>query len=91
VAVVREALTNVARHAAATWASVRITADPDQLQIEILDNGRGIGTASRRSGLANLRARAERRAGRLTISDRAPSGTHLTWAVPLASGHTIES
>jgi signal transduction histidine kinase len=91
VAVVREALTNVARHADATWASVRITADPEQLQIEILDNGRGIGTASRRSGLANLRARAERRAGRLTISDRAPSGTHLTWAVPLASGHTIES
>jgi signal transduction histidine kinase len=82
VAVLREALTNVARHAHATRAEVAITVTATSIQLEVRDNGRGIGPATRRSGLANLRARAERRNGTLTIRSNGEQGTWLRWSIP---------
>jgi len=82
VAVLREALSNVARHAAATAVAVRVCVTPDELRIEVTDDGRGIGGATRRSGLANLRDRARCRDGELTVTTRDPSGTRLCWTVP---------
>jgi signal transduction histidine kinase len=91
VAVTREALTNVARHARATQAEVTLTADSGTLVLDVVDDGIGIGEVSRRSGLANLRQRAELRGGSMAImsevSDEAPStreGTHLRWTIPLS-------
>ncbi|HSV37904.1 MAG TPA: GAF domain-containing protein [Nocardioidaceae bacterium] len=84
-AVVREALTNVAKHAGATRVELRLTARGDRLAVVIADNGRGLGASDRRSGLDNLRKRAEARQGNLQLE--APpegTGTVVTWTVPLS-------
>jgi signal transduction histidine kinase len=89
VAVVREALTNTARHSAADQVSVSMTATKEQLTLEITDNGVGIGPGQRRSGLANLGHRAEAFGGTFDFgpAPAGPSthgeGTHLRWTIPL--------
>jgi signal transduction histidine kinase len=91
VAVTREALTNVARHAKASAAEVALAAGTSELVLDVVDDGVGLGETGRRSGLANLRARAERLGGSLLITSAAPSdtapstgqGTHLRWTIPL--------
>ncbi|GIF63384.1 histidine kinase [Asanoa ishikariensis] len=83
-AVLREALTNVARHADARSAEVEFTVTADAVTLEIRDDGRGIGETTRVSGLGNLRVRAERRGGTLAVMAGRPSGTRLVWSVPLA-------
>ena len=82
LAVLREALTNVARHARANATDVELTASSSRLTLDVRDNGVGLATGGRRSGLANLHHRAERHGGGLTI-DSGPAGTRLTWSVPL--------
>ncbi|MEV4536650.1 GAF domain-containing protein [Asanoa sp. NPDC049518] len=81
-AVLREALTNVARHSHARSADVEFAVTSDTVSLEIRDNGRGIGDTTRISGLGNLRARAERRGGALLVVAAQP-GTRLRWSVPL--------
>jgi signal transduction histidine kinase len=82
-AVVREALTNVAKHAGATAASLLVIVTEDRLIIEVIDNGIGPGGATRRSGLDNLERRAADLAGSLTVEPASEGGTHLRWTVPL--------
>ncbi len=84
LAVLREALTNVARHAHARTAEIDLAADDGRVALTVGDDGIGIGDTTRRSGLANMHRRAERCGGTLAIRPRAPSGTQLTWSVPLA-------
>jgi signal transduction histidine kinase len=93
VAVLREGLSNVARHAEAGRVHVDVTASPTELSIDMTDDGLGIGDTERRSGLANLRQRAEQHGGTLTLApgrttgdDRSPTdheGTRLQWTIPL--------
>jgi signal transduction histidine kinase len=84
LAVLREALSNAARHARATAVEVDAEATATELTLLITDNGRGIApSATRRSGLENLRARARVLGGTFTVGPREPSGTVLRWAVPL--------
>ncbi len=83
VAVAREALTNVTRHAHAHSAEVELAAGPDRLTLQVRDDGDGVGPSTRRSGLDDLGRRAERRGGRLELADAAPHGTCLSWSVPL--------
>jgi signal transduction histidine kinase len=83
LAVLREALTNVARHAHATRADVEVIATSTDLTLQITDDGVGIGQVARRSGLANMRRRAEQRGGTLTVTAPEPSGTRICWSVPL--------
>jgi signal transduction histidine kinase len=82
LAVLREALTNVARHAQATRATVALSVGGGRLLLDVWDDGIGLGGEARRSGLANLRARAERRGGSLELSSGAVEGTRLTWTIP---------
>ncbi len=89
-AVTREALTNVARHAHASQAEVSLAASATEAVLEVVDDGVGIGDVERRSGLANLRERAERRGGDLRITTGTPQdspsdrkGTRLQWTIPL--------
>jgi signal transduction histidine kinase len=85
VAVAREALSNCARHAAATAVAVSVSAADEWLVIEVVDNGRGIGSPTRSSGLANLRRRAEARGGALRLEPAATAhGTSLVWSARLA-------
>ncbi len=83
VAVVRESLSNVARHAKATSTEVLLSAD-QELTLTVADDGVGITPGARLSGLANMRTRARDLGGTLTIGagtdDR---GTRLRWQVPL--------
>ncbi len=79
VAVVREGLTNVARHAKASRAQVLVTGTPEQMSVSVSDDGVGLGEGGRRSGLDNIRRRAERRSGTLSVEDRSP-GTRVTWS-----------
>jgi two-component system, NarL family, sensor histidine kinase DevS len=86
LAVLREALSNVARHAAATAADVTVDVHDGYLTITVTDNGRGIEPGTRRSGLANMTQRARALHGDLAISAGAPGGTELTWRVPAVTG-----
>jgi signal transduction histidine kinase len=83
-AVVREALANVAKHAQATAVSLSVLVSENQLAIEVIDNGIGLGESARRSGLDNLKKRAEDLAGGLTVEPASETGTHLRWTVPLS-------
>ena len=83
LAVTREALSNVARHARATTAQVDLTTANGCLLLRIADNGVGIREGGRRSGLANIADRATALRGTSTIEAGADGGTVLTWKVPL--------
>lgn len=83
LAVVRESLANVSRHAEASAATVRVSFG-DVLVVEVTDDGVGMGSSERRSGLANLEHRAAVRAGELAVEGAEPSGTRVRWTVPLA-------
>jgi signal transduction histidine kinase len=80
VAVVRESLANVARHAAASTVAVEVSLDDDLVVVTVDDDGRGIEPKpGRRSGTANLESRALRRGGSLEISRRESGGTRVRW------------
>lgn len=83
-AVVREVLTNVAKHAGARRVDARLEVTGDRLTVRVEDDGMGIGSATRRSGLGNLRSRAEGRGGDLTLETKDDgTGTVVTWSIPL--------
>jgi signal transduction histidine kinase len=82
LAVLREALSNIARHAHAGSAAIDISVH-DALVLRVVDDGVGIGVTTRRSGLANMAARAERHSGTLHISRGDRAGTELAWTVPI--------
>jgi signal transduction histidine kinase len=83
-AVVREALTNVAKHAEARSAHLSLHATTSQLTVTISDDGRGMGAVSRISGLDNMRRRAEERAGSMVLAEVPDlGGTTIVWAVPV--------
>ena len=81
-AVVREAVSNVVRHADATELTVRVEV-ADALSIEVRDNGRGIAGAVTESGLANLRDRAAASGGSMRLDTPPGGGTVLRWTAPL--------
>jgi PAS domain S-box-containing protein len=82
LATLREALSNVARHAAATTVEVSIEAGA-QVVLQVIDNGDGIpATPSTGHGLANMAARAEQLGGTFTTSPVDSGGTVITWSVP---------
>jgi signal transduction histidine kinase len=83
IAVLTEALSNVARHASAGAAEVALTAAGRRLTLTVTDDGRGVPAGAPRRGLANLTARAERLGGRLTVTDGPRGGAKLVWDIPL--------
>ena len=78
----REGLSNAARHAHASRVDVTVQAD-SELALRVHDNGTGMGTSTRRSGLANLAERAAELDGKLEITSADGGGTQLDWRVPL--------
>jgi signal transduction histidine kinase len=82
-AVLRESLTNVAKHAQAAKIRVRVQADAQRLALTVTDNGIGLGKSTRRSGLASLHRRAGRHGGELDISNAPEGGLRLRWSIPL--------
>jgi signal transduction histidine kinase len=83
----REALSNVARHARASQVDVTVRAAAE-LSLTVRDNGTGISDVTRRSGLSNLDQRAAKHGGTMRIEPAAGGGTELDWRVPLAPANT---
>ncbi len=82
LAVLREALSNTARHADATKATVSLEIDGDEVALEVVDNGIGLKENVVRSGLSNLADRAIALDGSFEVRRHTPAGTILRWAVP---------
>ena len=79
----REALANVARHAAASRVDVTVELGPE-LILRVRDDGTGMGHTTRRSGLANIAERAADLGGKLTVNPAEGGGTQLDWRVPVS-------
>ena len=89
VAAVREALSNVARHAFATVVRASLSVDDNDVVLIVTDNGVGLADGGRRrSGLANLAQRAERLGGSCVTEPATPAGTgtRLVWRAPVRGG-----
>ncbi|MEV7521856.1 GAF domain-containing protein [Streptomyces sp. NPDC091371] len=85
LAVIGEALANVARHAGAGRAEVSLVVAEGVLTVSVGDDGGGIPAGGRRSGLRNIAERARRLGGELVLSAGGPDGrgTTLEWRIPL--------
>jgi len=87
----QEGLTNIHKHSGASAARIRLAADPNQVQLEISDNGRGIaksrlGNVITGVGIAGMRERVRELGGSLEIrSDE--TGTILVVGIPAASAN----
>jgi two-component system, NarL family, sensor histidine kinase DevS len=88
LATIREALTNIGRHAGATEASVVVRVHDGTCDLQVRDNGRGLGgptTVDGGFGLVNLRKRAEKLHGTFLIEEAEAGGTLLSWQVPIGT------
>ncbi|MFI7602408.1 GAF domain-containing protein [Actinoplanes sp. NPDC049681] len=84
MAVLREALSNIARHARASTARISLRATGDEAVLSVEDDGVGFDPARARSGLVNMAERAHDLGGGFQVQARSDgSGTVLTWRVPI--------
>ena len=84
LATLREALTNVAKHARAEHVDVSLTVD-SELVLTVSDDGVGIADAvgAEGHGLRNMARRAEQLGGSMRVGRAGERGTTLEWSVPL--------
>jgi signal transduction histidine kinase len=84
VAVVREGLANVAKHAGSPTAEVRVSVGAGRVSVALEDAGRGLGERSEGGhGLRNLATRAHELGGSFDIGERRGGGTAVLWQVPI--------
>jgi signal transduction histidine kinase len=90
LATLREALSNVARHAEATSVLVEVAARAAAIILRVTDDG--VGPPDEKTegghGLANMGTRAERHHGHCTVEAGATAGTVVEWCVPLETDDT---
>ena len=87
---VKEAVTNVVRHAKASAVWIRLKLQANAFTLEIEDNGRGLAgmdekAANTRNGLRNMRKRMEDIGGSFTMAPGAEGGTLVRLTAPLAT------
>jgi signal transduction histidine kinase len=85
--VFQETLTNIARHADATEVEVNLNATPDELFLEVKDNGKGITSGEINDplsfGLMGIRERVNFWGGRVNIRGIKNKGTKVTVSIPV--------
>ena len=89
--ILREALVNVPKHAAARNVTVRLDERDGMVEFALTDDG--IGAESLEAGpghlgLATMHARADAEGGHIRISAKAGEGTTVTLALPVMNGRT---
>lgn len=83
VAVLRELLSNVSRHARATSVDVEVSVAENEVMLRVSDDGCGISeNVTRRSGLHNVTSRAEELGGEMTVTSSPGAGALITWSAP---------
>jgi signal transduction histidine kinase len=80
---VSEALTNVARHAGAAAATVRVTRTEKRARVEVSDDGKGGARLGTGSGLRGLADRVEALGGRFELYSPPGAGTTVVGEIPL--------
>jgi PAS domain S-box-containing protein len=87
LSLVSELLSNVAKHAHASWTAVYIDVEPTHFSVRADDNGVGFDAQDvvPGDGVRNLRERADRRGGTLTMEPLEPRGVSVCWRVPVGS------
>ncbi len=96
--IAQEALANVAKHAGANVANVRLAAEGGNITLRVDDNGRGFDDANpghsngkgHRLGLTGMRERASLLGGRCDITSTPGRGTSVTITIPRGEEHTDE-
>ena len=88
--VLREAVTNIHRHARATEARIDISSEQGELRMRISDNGCG-GLAAHGNGVSGMRERVRALGGTLAIDSPARKGTVLELRVPLAAAAPLQA
>ncbi|PDO09817.1 MAG: hypothetical protein BLM47_10570 [Candidatus Reconcilbacillus cellulovorans] len=86
---VQESLSNVLKHARASYASVELVFRPDSVQLTVRDNGVGLPAGFQQAtgyGLVGMRERAELLNGRLDVESRPNEGTKLVVRIPTDPG-----
>ena len=86
--VLREAVSNVARHAHAEQAQIEVQVSATELCLSVSDDGVGLGEPRTESGLRNVRRRATQLGGSVELRAGETSGTTLVWRVPLPAATT---
>lgn len=81
-AALREALTNVVRHAGATEVQIHVKRDGGWLCVAVQDNGCGIPAGVTRRGLRNIADRALAVGGHCDVESTPDTGTCVTWSAP---------
>lgn len=86
LSIVREALSNAARHAAATHAELSVRREVGRIRVEIADDGIGFEVEASRAeghhGLVNMVRRADRLGGTLEVLSRPQAGTRIMLTLP---------
>lgn len=83
--VVAEALTNIAKHSAATRAEVRVSRDADQLLVEVTDDGIGGADPVRGTGLDGIQRRVAALDGGAKVTSPVGGPTHVLAELPCGS------
>lgn len=89
---VQESLTNIGKYAQASSAEIRVIDEPEQVVIEVEDNGDGFDTAkigAGSHGLAGMRHRVEAAGGKLTIQSTLQKGTRIRATLPKAAAASV--
>lgn len=87
--VVQEALTNIIRHAKATWVRARLACPGPEILLTVEDNGQGIGAGSEpRLGWLGMQERVTAAGGTLTIGPGESAGVRVSARIPVSSGAT---
>jgi signal transduction histidine kinase len=85
--ILREALSNAARHAGECRTSVELRLTPDEIELSVADDGRGMDMSSAErsggQGMRNMRERARRLGGRLDVRSAPGGGARIVVSVPL--------
>ncbi len=85
IMIVKEAMNNIIKHAAAKEVSIKVVYDKPILTLLVQDDGKGFdnNVSGKGSGLVNMKSRAERLNGSFTIDSKINQGTQLTIRIPL--------